>query len=71
VLTDPLFEVGNGGDPYGDGNPSTSEPSDAFVVYKNGNAAVQGNLSSGGTFTAPSVVLTTQSGDIPMYTGNN
>jgi len=45
--TDPLFELGNGA--------STSARSDAFVVYKNGNAILQGNLQ-----VAPS-------SDIPMY----
>jgi len=50
VATDPLFEIGNG--------TSSSATSDALVVYKNGNAALQGSLT-----VAPS-------GDIPMYTGN-
>jgi hypothetical protein len=50
VATDPLFEIGNG--------TSSSAKSDAFVVYKNGNAALKGSLT---------VVA---SGDIPMYTGN-
>jgi hypothetical protein len=55
VATDPLFEVGNGG-LYGNGNP-TQGASDALVVYKNGNAVLQGTLQ-----VAPG-------GDIPMYTG--
>jgi hypothetical protein len=46
--TDPLFEIGDG---------TSSTPSDAFVVYKNGNAVLQGTLQ-----VAPG-------GDIPMYTG--
>lgn len=49
VSTDPLFEIGNG---------TATAPSDALVVYKNGNATLQGSLT-----VAPS-------GDIPMYTGN-
>ncbi len=57
VSTDPLFEIGNGGNgTYG--NPDTTSPSDAFVVYKNGDAILQGSLQ-----VAPG-------GDIPMYTGN-
>jgi len=50
VATDPLFEIGNG--------TATSAPADALVVYKNGNAVLQGTLQ-----VAPG-------GDIPMYTGN-
>ncbi len=50
VTADPLFEVGNGAD--------SSHKADAFVVYKNGNAAVQGTLQ-----VAPG-------GDIPMYSGS-
>jgi hypothetical protein len=42
--TDPLFEIGNGGDGYGDGNPAASGPLDAFVVYKNGNVQAQGTM---------------------------
>jgi hypothetical protein len=57
VPTDPLFEIGNGGDGSGDGNPSATGPSDALIVYKNGNAVLQGTLQ-----VAPG-------GDIPMYTG--
>jgi hypothetical protein len=49
VPTDPLFEVGNG-------NGGT--PSDALVVYKNGNVTAQGVISSAA------------GGDIPMYQGN-
>lgn len=48
VATDPIFEIGNG---------TSSTPSDAMVVYKNGNAILQGVLQ-----VAPG-------GDIPMYTG--
>ena len=48
VATDPLFEIGNG---------TSSTPSDALVVYKNGSAAFQGPVT-----VAPG-------GDIPMYTG--
>ena len=50
VPSDPLFEIGNGTSPY--------NLSDAFVVYKNGNADFQG------------VVTVAPGGDIPMYTGN-
>jgi len=64
VPTDPLFEIGNGGNSYGWGNPNTSQSSDALVVYKNGNTAVQG------TVTAPTFITTTPAGDIPMYSGN-
>ena len=48
VPTDPLFEIGNG---------TSTTASDALVVYKNGNAILQGTLQ-----VAPG-------GDIPMYTG--
>jgi hypothetical protein len=34
------------------------------VVYKSGDAAVQGNLAAGGVITAA------PGGDIPMYSGN-
>jgi hypothetical protein len=69
VATDPLFEIGNGSaSGYGSGypNPAATGPSDALVVYKNGDTAVQG------TVTAPTFVTTAPngSGDIPMYTGN-
>ena len=47
VSTDPLFEIGNG-------SGSTAE-ADAFVVYKNGNATVQG------------VLTVSPGGEIPMY----
>jgi hypothetical protein len=50
VSTDPIFEIGNG--------TAWSATSDALVVYKDGNAKLQGTLT-----TAPG-------GDIPMYTGN-
>jgi hypothetical protein len=53
VSTDPLFEIGNGSGPY------SNQVADAFVVYKNGNAQVQGTLRcspggdlSMGNFTA-------------------
>jgi hypothetical protein len=48
IDTDPLFEIGNG---------TSTTPADALVVYKNGNAVLQGTLQ-----VAPG-------GDIPMYTG--
>jgi len=50
ILSDPLLEVGNG---------SATQPSNALVVYKNGNATFQG------------VVTVAPSADIPMYTGNS
>lgn len=49
VATDPLFEIGNG---------TSTQNSDALIVYKNGNASFQG------------VVTAAPTGDIPMYTGN-
>ena len=62
MATDPLFEVGNGSGSRFDnppiGNPDATGPSDALVVYKNGNAVLQGTLQ-----VAPG-------GDIPMYSGN-
>jgi hypothetical protein len=58
VATDPLFEVGNGGNPGGGaGNLSIYANSDAFVVYKNGSATFQGP------------VTVAAGGDIPMFTG--
>jgi hypothetical protein len=57
VATDPLFEIGNGGDGLGHGNPAATGPSDAFIVYKNGNVAAQG------------VITAAPGGDIPMFTG--
>ena len=63
VATDPLFEVGNGGNGWS-GNPAATSPSDALVVYKNGNARLQGAL------TTTTVITTAPAGDIPMYTGN-
>lgn len=68
VPTDPLFEVGNGGDGWR-GNPATG-PSDALVVYKNGDAAVQGTVTTGGGITAGGVITAQPGGDIPMFTGN-
>jgi hypothetical protein len=59
VPTDPLFEVGNGS--Y-DSNTNTVIPSDALVVYKNGNATLSGTLSIGGS----NCVLVNQTGDISM-----
>jgi len=67
-----LFEIGDG---------STSSNSDALVVYKNGNAAVQGNVTTGGNVTAGGTLITgagitangiitaQPGGSIPMYTG--
>jgi len=61
ISTDPLLELGNGTD--------SSHLSDAFVVYKNGNAMVQGSATAGTNFTAPVFITTTAAGDIPMFTG--
>ncbi len=59
VATDPLLEVGNG---------TASTPSDALVIYKNGNATLQGALTAqGGVVVSPDSVAQT---DIPMYAGN-
>jgi hypothetical protein len=57
VATDPLFEVGNGSI-----NPSTlmPTPSDAFVVYKNGNVKAQGTVS------VHSTIRCAAGGDISM-----
>ena len=56
VNTDPLFEIGNG---------TSSTPSDALVVYKNGTSAFQGTITAkaGVLTTAASVAQT----DIPMF----
>jgi len=51
ISTDPLFEVGNG---------TSSTSSDALVVYKNGNAWVQGTLS------AHAAMRCAPSGDLSM-----
>jgi hypothetical protein len=61
--TDPIFEIGNGNDgDYVDGFGS-----DAFVVYRNGNAALSGTLSISGS----NPVLVQPAGDISMgsFTG--
>jgi hypothetical protein len=59
VSTDPLFEVGNG--------ISNTAKSDAFIIYKNGDASFPATTSK---VTAATFVTTQTSGDIPMYTGN-
>lgn len=48
VATDPLFEIGNGSPSTGSAYYGTyqTHPSDAFVVYKNGNATLQGALTA-------------------------
>jgi hypothetical protein len=43
VGTDPLFEVGNGGNGIS-GDPALTTTSDALVVYKNGNVQAQGTI---------------------------
>ncbi|MCE0484996.1 MAG: hypothetical protein LV479_12260 [Methylacidiphilales bacterium] len=61
VSTDPLFEVGNG-------TGTGSNASDALIVYKDGNAKLQGTFTpNGGVLTTPASVANT---DIPMFTGN-
>lgn len=55
VSTDPLFEIGNGIVPTG-ANNWTASPSDALVVYKNGNTSVQGSLSAGGPITTTGAI---------------
>lgn len=71
VATDPLFEIGNGTitGAYG---WALGTPSDALVVYKNGNTTVGGTLSVSGTtasaFAGP--VNVAPGGDIPMFTGD-
>jgi hypothetical protein len=57
VATDPLFEIGNGGNGSW-GNPAVTHTSDALVVYKDGSATFQGPVTGAA------------GGDIPMYTGN-
>jgi hypothetical protein len=62
VSTDPLFEIGNGTPSYipaGQITPVNTVPSDAFVVYKNGDTVAAGVITA-----------KTSGGDIPMYTGN-
>ena len=58
VGTDPLFEVGNGTTIYA--------RADAFVVYKNGNAAVQGTFTAQGTIASHSTVRCNAGGDLSM-----
>lgn len=59
VDTDPIFEIGNG---------TSSNPSDAFVINKDGSGTIQGALTGkAGFLTTPDSVATT---DIPMYTGH-
>jgi len=55
LTTDPLFEVGNG---------TSGHPADALIIYKNGNAAIQGKLTTGDVITAA------PGGDIPVFTGS-
>ncbi len=56
VGTDPLFELGDG--------QTAASPSDAVVVYKNGDA-----VFSGTSVTFQGVVTVQPGGDIPMFTG--
>jgi len=53
--SDPLFEVGNG--------TSSSYPSDALVVYKNGNTTVSGTLTVTGS---SNTILVNPAGDLSM-----
>lgn len=57
VPTDPLFEIGNGGE-FDQNNWTRSTTSNALTVYKNGNVEIQG------------VVTAAPGGDIPMFSGN-
>jgi hypothetical protein len=59
VDTDPLFEVGNG---------VSGAPSDALVVYKNGNTVVSGTLAISGSSNA---VLVNPAGDLSMGSFTN
>jgi hypothetical protein len=45
---DPIFEIGNGS--------TSTNTSDALAVYKNGNAAVQGTFSAGGTISTTNAI---------------
>jgi hypothetical protein len=47
--SDPLFEVGNG---------TSTTAADALLIYKNGNAVVQGTLTTGGTITTAGLAST-------------
>jgi hypothetical protein len=60
ATTDPLFEIGDG---------TSSTPADALVVYKNGNATVQGTLATGSGISSGGVITAQPGGDIPMYSG--
>jgi len=70
--TDPIFEVGNGtasayyvgsGSGYNPGNNAFStQPSDALVVYRNGDTKVSGTLSISGS----NPVLVQPAGDLSM-----
>ena len=46
-----VFVIGNGAD--------SSNKSDAFVVYSNGNTAIAGTLTLGGAFTVPASIGST------------
>jgi hypothetical protein len=63
VGTDPLFEIGNGGNgtSWG-GDPNKTTTSDALVVYKNGSMTVQGPITAHGGLNCP------QQGDLSMGT---
>ena len=63
VGTDPLFEVGNGTYTYINPEEQIVVPSDAFIVYKNGNSIVGGNLSISGSSNA---VLVPPAGNLSM-----
>jgi len=55
VATDPLFEIGNG--------TSATSLSNAFTVFKNGNATLFGSLTAGSITSAGSPVITAATSD--------
>jgi len=57
VATDPLLELGNG--------TSSTSRSDAFVVYKNGNVTISGNMTANGASNLlPNQTLTGGAGSV-------
>jgi hypothetical protein len=64
--TDPIFEIGNG---FWNFTTNTPNPSDALVVYRNGNATVGGTATiNGGVVVSGSsnAVLVNPAGDLSM-----
>jgi hypothetical protein len=61
VPTDDLFVIGNGGEALTEGEVTTAaNPSNAFVVHKNGNVRVAGDIDTKGT------IRVKPSGDLSM-----